>query len=392
MGLFSKTINLSADEIINRMNAIDKMIVAKDYDNAISEAKALEKEAPNYAAYHLGMCYHLGYGVEENPDRALSYYSSATSIDNHFLKSVWYMGGLLLFTAKEDYDQAIKWFENAEQLGEKDAGLFLALSYYKMAMQFRGYATKTLKLDEMTQANAVAVKYARLSQNKYLAIADSNADSITPSHWVCLGWCTQLLYNLACRGELSTNIVDDNSLTTWIGNSFKLVGGTMNEDLHAKFLAEAAYIFSVMDKCGWEIISEYFRASCGLLDSELHKSAKAFYRVRWHMKRIGELRSKVGPSVAAELERYMIDVNQRYEKMDKKYGSYVISFAQAGELPDLTPSYLEGQAPSPESCESFMQMYQEIRSMPVSSASEKSSTLKTFLTKGLIGVLKERKK
>lgn len=381
MGLFSARTKLTPDEILARMDAIEAKLGQQQYKEAFADATALEKEAKNYGAYHLGVMYHLGWGVAVDYDKALNYYNAATVIENRFISFVWYMGGLLYLHKLDKPDNAAEWLEKAEALGYPDAPLWLANAWFRSAMKFREYARRTLRMDECTQANYLATRNAIKAQNKYLEIGEKNPAAVPYDHAVCLGRCVQLLYNLSCRGELSMDVTSDNSFSSWLGNSFKVVGGTMNNELHARMLANATLTCDALDRWGLELVGEYFRAACGLLDAELHHSAEAFYRVRWHMKRIGEIRGRY--DYANQVGSLLTDVMESYEKMDKKYGANVVAMMREGKMPDLSASYLDGKVPDPESCQNFMDLVQQVRSAPATSTNSGKKE-----KKGLLGFLR----
>ena len=381
MGFFSRKPSLTPDEILERMNVVDALLNDDHYQDAYDAAMALEKEAKGYGSLHLALMYHGGWGVKEDYDKALSYYQAATVIDNHYLARVWYNGGHL-YIHLEDYDKAAEWLEKAEALGYDDSSLWLAFAWCNSAIKYRNYACKTLRINELTQANLVASNLAVKAQNKYMSLAQKDPDSVDSAHMVLMGRCALLLYNMACQGELSMDVTADNSLRSWVGNSFHMVAGSRNDAFHAQLLENAVCVFAVMEKAGHPIPAEYFRARCSLLDAEVHHSAEAFYRARWHMKRIGEFRAQE-PETFEEIHEMFMDVDEAYAKMDHKYGNTVTSMMRKGQHPDLSPSYPAGQAPAPESCKSFMDLLERIQSAPFQPVPENKEK------KGLLGFFRK---
>lgn len=383
---FSKKEVLTKEEIDEQLATIDYQLETGEYAEAMSLIKQLEKSEPNQVAYHLGLIYRCGWGVEPDEQKARMYFSKALSVTNNYTDYTWYFHGLYCFNDRK-YDDAIKAFKIAEEYGVEYAPVLLATTYSSAALDYRNLACRTLKMNELTQLNAVATKYAVLAENKYMEVADKFSDTMEIAHWVSLGRMAQLLYNMACRGELSMDISSDNSFGTWMQNSFKMMGGRYNDEMHQKMWGNVVTVCDFMDEHGMSVVAEYFRAACGLLDCELHSSAEALYRVRWHMKKVGELRATMQASASIELAGYMTDVTESFKKMDKKYGSYIVGMISAGQLPNISIAYPEGKAPAVESCENFMQMYHEIANAP-----KRTSNNTGFMNKGkkgLFGFLKK---
>lgn len=361
MGLFSKKPSLSETEIEEQLNIIMNLYTNERYEDVLHAARALERQAPGHGSYFLGMLYYTGEGVEEDCQKALMHFQKGTTVNNAVTEFCWQMGGIVLFS-DERYAEAAEWFVRAKELGADEDTVLpnLASCWAYLAFEHREKACKTLRMDQLTQTNAVVLNYTTNAQTTFLEVAKTYPESMDPCHWILLGRCAQLLYNMACRGELSMHMTDNNSLSTWLGNSFRMAGGANDQSLHDDMMYNVAMVCDAMDRGGRPLIGEYFRALCGLLDSQLHHSADAFYRVRWHMKRIDELRAL--DEDAAEIAESCDDIDDLFEKMQKKYDRMVMDMMRARQLPDLTPSYLPEKVPDPQSCAKFMVMFNDAAS------------------------------
>ncbi len=362
MGLFSSKPSLSEEEIDERLTAIADLYDQERYEELFREATELDKEAPGHGAFFLGFLYSMGEAVEEDAQKAMMYFRNGTNVNNYYTQQCWLLGGIQLFS-DDAYAEAIRWLERAREFGDDEDETALptiAACEAKLAFQYRERACNTLRMDELTQTNAVVVEYAVHAQDLFMECAKRFPESMEVYNWVMFGQCAELLYNMTCRGELSMNMTDSNSLSTWLGNSFRMAGGANDQKFHDEMLQNVAVVCDAMDVGGRPLIGEYFRAICGLLDSELHHSAEAFYRVRWHMKRIGELREI--DEDAEEIARLCGEVNILFKKMQKKYDRLVVDMMRRKQMPDLTPSYLPGKAPAPQSCAKFMAMLNDAAS------------------------------
>lgn len=260
-----------------------------------------------------------------------------------------------------NFDAAFHWLTKADQAGVSGTKARLAMCCYKLAVQLRDHATKQLNMSEYTQSNAAAIThYLNCQHLYYQSIRDSEErEEMNIEDYIILGRATSMLYNLACRGELSVDIVTDNTMMSYLTNSFKMVGGAMNDAEHEKWWNNAMNACALMDLGGFPIVGEFFRAECCLINSELHHSAEAYCRARWHLKRIGEMRSERGKYNVDDLVslfQSVGDIEDYSEKMGKKYSATLQSMLAEGRLPDLTPDYLPGKAPDPRSCKNFMKM------------------------------------
>ena len=408
MGFFSKSKipGLSGEEIKARLDELEKCFAAKDYETCIAKAQQLDREAPGYGSFHLGLCHELGYGTAADAAKALAYYEAAVEVEDEFTGPAYYRCGVLAMTTFFDANKAmdchttmLKNFQKAEEHGTAVAALYVAYSYNLLALDCRELATKTLRMSEISQANAVAVAHANASIAKYIQVVQQRPQDMDLFQWMRFGLNTVMLYKMACAGELAQGVQVEDSLKTLFKSSFRIVGSQMSGDKAQAMQAQNAALFDFIEQNGQRTVAEFFRADCALVDAGDHHSAEAFYRARWHMKMFGELRSKVTSTQDAETFANFtaIELEPLYEKMQKKYGGYVIDFARQGKLPDLTPSYLPEKAPAVESCQSFMDMVAELRGGAGGEApaaepqGKRKSTLAGFMLGGIRGYNKAKK-
>lgn len=295
--------------------------------------------------------------LNNESDEAMKWYLKAAEAGDDDA----YLAAGMHYMSEGDYETAVNWLLKADQAGVSGAKSRLAMCSYKYATDLRNYAATQLNMSEYTQANAAAIaQYLNCQYLYYQAIQDAQErESMIIEDYVVLGRATSMLYNLACRGELSVDMVTDNSMMSYFTNSFKMVSGAMNDAAHEKWWNNAMNACALMDLGGFPIVGEFFRAECCLTNSQLHHSAEAYCRARWHLKRVGEMRSERGRYDVDDLVslfQSVSDIEDNAEKMGKKYGASMQSMLAAGNLPDLTPDYLPGKAPDPRSCKSFMKM------------------------------------
>jgi len=405
------------------INAINTAVDEDDYDECFRLSQVLEEQYPPYGCYYLGMCHTLDWGVDGDPTEAINYFTTSikNGIEEasswYFGATVYYNceqyeeavewavkaynagekdASMIVgnaYNEMEQYDNAINWYIKAYNAGDNDAAFILgniyiikdqydeavkyltiadkngvsgaksklALCTFNYANELRNYAAKQISMSEYSQTNAAAItNYLNTQYLYYHAASDSEErEYMFISDYIILGRATSMLYNLAVRGELSVDMVEDNSIRSYFTNSFKLVSGAMNKAEHEKWWNNAMNACALMDVCGFPIVGEFFRAECCLTDCELNHSAEAYYRARWHLKNIGEMRGdikKYDMDDLVTLFQSVGDIEEHAEKLSKKYSASMQSMMSGGIMPDLTRDYPDGKAPDPKSCKSFMEM------------------------------------
>lgn len=356
MGLFSRKPKLSPEEILRRMDEIDGMIGRDEYRQAFAAAKELERFAPVHAAYFLGACYFKGWGVKQDTALAMSYLKKALDIDNEYLKDAYAMGGFALMDA-EEHGEALDWLLKAEELGATGLDWHIATTCADLAIELCEMAPEVYGTEDYADLAETMGSFADAAQSRFLALAFSDPDEMSYTDYIVLGRCVQLLYTLSCRGEMGRDTAEEAANRDLIGNDFP----DFPEGDDRRHLVAALYVCSVMDRYGWPIIGEYFRLACWLTDCDVHRSPEAFYRAKWHLKRIEELRARLDPELAEELDDTFEDLMDTYRAAENYFSSVIIDMAQAGMLPDISLSYPTGQAPAPESCAAFMRLYEKLR-------------------------------
>lgn len=434
-------------EINELIQKIDASIVEERYDDTARLSFELFKTEDASGYYYMGICYSNGYGMEEDCEKALACfdmsakkgYEKAESLllcaylmintqeyedaaeyaaeayalgeksaagaagcayhlsDNNAEAAKWYKRSFeagddeaLIYlgrisTEENDYEQAAIYLSEALKRNVEGARVAFSDACASYALELREYAAKQLNMSEYTQYNAAAVTNALQAQAEYTAAVDAEPDSMSVISWVLFGKMGQLMYNLACRGELNAQ-VSDNSAKSYISNSIRMTLASMSGDDHLEWWDNAMQICAIMDRHGAGIVAEYTRAGCCLLDAECHHSAQAFYRARWHMKRVGELRASQTLFDEEDMEilfNSMSEVDKSAQKLNKKYGAIVREMIQSGQYPDIQREYPDGMAPHPSECENFMSMYNDMQNPASASAATGKSAVKRLF--GIFG-------
>ena len=145
---------------------------------------------------------------------------------------------------------------------------------------------------------------------------------------------------------------------------------------------QAARIYGRMEQAGYGAMAEYFRASMCLADCG-KKNQAMFVNAKWHMDRARELSAGLNADQKKSYPEDFADVREEYGKMEKKYGKIMENRLRAGEFPNLSEDYPQGQAPAVEACKSFMDFANGLRNgVPVQAAAAKEPEKKK---KGLFG-------
>ncbi len=326
---------------------------------ALEKISELNRQYEHAADFYLGIAYFAGFGIDLDRDRARKYFQNAIRLHDNLEGDALYFIALG-YQSEENYQEALKYHLMAVDKDKEESFEQGAVCMYSIGVGYRKMAERTLKMDEFTAYNALAIQFACDSLSVFSSVVDDKKDMQTGS-WCCFGRAAEFLYTVACRGEFTTEIKEKNLFSSYFSSGLEIFSQRNNSELHEKYWECLVTVCDAMDGCGHEILGEYFRALGGLVDTEFHHSAQAFYRTRWHMKRIGELRSTVSPEKAEEIHSILGDIDARYNKMSKKYMALTDQMIRKGEYPILEPSYPEGKVPEVESCQNFMKMYNSCR-------------------------------
>jgi len=88
-----------------------------DYGRALDRYRELAERGSTYAQVFLGWMYHVGRGVEKDPDEAHRWYQRAADADS--ADGQFYLG--ILQWEKENYRAAVEWLEKAASRGHLPA-------------------------------------------------------------------------------------------------------------------------------------------------------------------------------------------------------------------------------------------------------------------------------
>ena len=369
-------------EAINQHLAnIDEYYAAGDYAAIFREAKVLYDGTDGTYPYFLGACYLNAWGTQCDYYWAAKYLEEAAKHKDNYDYACHLAG--LAYYRKAEYPQAIEWLAKAEEAGVNDAIVFLADAAAAAALNLWPKVSNYIIPAEFAQGVEIVKQYIAIAMDKYEKAALTTPQLMSNAFWCGFGNMGILLYHLSTRGCLNIEDNQNSLFSSMVSAGFQMLGSQWDHEAHRNIYQIGVTICDFMADNGAELVSEYFRAFLSLLESERHNSAEAFYRARWHMKRIGELRKEVDPQAAEEVAGYLKDVDIKYQLQNRKYGSMVISMMRSGRLPDISVSYGEGRVPAVESCENFMNMFNEEQAMAAqaqaSAAQTKGNSITGFL-------------
>ncbi len=101
----------------------------KQLTDRFSELLALVEAKDEHAVFVLASCCENGWGISQNADRAIKYYSMIA--DSNILAQ-YNLGCVLISEEKKDYRAAIPWFEKAMANGDKEARFNLGYCYLQL--------------------------------------------------------------------------------------------------------------------------------------------------------------------------------------------------------------------------------------------------------------------
>lgn len=378
----SKGENVSEERVAQLKNKVWEAIAYDNYTEAFSLASELWELSADSANHILGVMYTNGWGVSADYKTALKYFKKSVQVHDEDEASSWYMGGMLLLFQK-DYANAIKWLVNAEKMGEKDAKPMIAQCYYSTALDMRAFACRVSDAGKYSQANAAAIKTAIAAQDIYMDVAES--EELDMLSWVAVGRMAQMLYNIACRGEFDMQTTSIGLRGSYFKSSLDIFGGACDIKSPETWRQNVVNVCAAMDEHGMSTVGEYFRAIYSMTDSELNKSASAFYRAKWHLRRAEQLSRSIDPKAKDDLREVLSDIDESCRKLENEYGQAVISMMRSGELPNITLSYPAGKAPEVEGCDDFMNMLKAVKSSGAGTSEGTSSEKLKGIKKKLFG-------
>ncbi len=345
---------ITQEAIQQHLDNIDVHFANNDHAAIFNEAKLLSEGTNGQYSYFYGACYLNGWGTETNLALAAHYLVMAANHRDTYNYAC-YLAGLAFYRQRK-YPEAIEWLIKAEKEEVTDAPLFLADSCAGVALELWNKVRYYSIPSEFAEGVKMVKAHLFLAIEKYMVGADASPNIINNDLWLGFGRMALLLYNLSSSGVLDADELNGDSLMDMFDAGMHMIGAKWDMDAHNEIFGYSIEICDFMAERGAELVAEYFRAYLSLLESERHKSAEAFYRARWHMKRVGELRNQMDPLAANQVVIAMQDIDDKYRLVEHKYGNAVLGMMRNGRLPDLTVSYGQGKAPDPQSCQNFMQM------------------------------------
>lgn len=346
-------------EIEQRMREIEDM----SEEDAFRAALALEKDAPEAAAVTLSNAYLLGRVTDQDFQRCLDYAKLGLRKypDNGLL---WYLGGVAS-DLLEDYVTAINMLSKAREFEgfELVAATSYASSCYSYACQLRNVAAGTLRIDVYSKGNYQAAVWYAECAGIFAQVADQDDTALSDTDWQIYTAAANMLLAMAYQGQLTDLGAADNRVGSWLSASFKALDAKM-DDGQKDFWKEYCYGACVqMDRAGKHLVAETLRTYTCLLECRFEHSGDALYRAQWHYGKVRDLLKTADEDERDAWNKYCGDLYGEYTEMKRKYGSIALNKMLDGILPNLAPSYPEGEAPDPESCAGFMEEFHRERDM-----------------------------
>lgn len=350
---------MTEEEIAQRLSEMEQM----SDEAACRAALALEKDAPEAAAVILTKAYLLGAGVERNnalctqyAQRALSKYPDRGDL--------WLYGGTA-YSNMEEYSSAVNFLKKAMEC--PDMGEYAAASYanncFQLACQLKSASNHTWKINEYNAANFSAAAWYAESVGCYCQTAQNGVCELDTSDWFIYGTGLRFLLEMCYHGQLANLGTQDNSVGSWITGSFKALESKMDVEQQRFWKDCCLRACAQMDQAGQTMIAETFRACfCGYI-AKFEHDAGAYYRAKWHYARCYELLKTADEEGHEYWNSFHDIIMEAYNSAGKSYGSMAVNQMLDGVLPNLAPSYPEGETPDPESCASFMEEFHRERDM-----------------------------
>ncbi|MBS6397874.1 MAG: hypothetical protein KH452_12130 [Clostridiales bacterium] len=374
---------MDEDERKRRSKEIDDLLAADKNKEAYAKTLELEKLDKDAAGLHLSYFYFMGECVREDKKEALKRiekYVRRVPDDSEG----WLMYGQYLRADGNEPDAA-SCFEKAAGMGNVQGNINLAGSCKILADLHRNEAAGTLNAKTYADNNNYAVTLYIRCMAIYDQMVQKYPKELDDSDWQGYGRAADMMYFLSLTGEVKKVNTADPESQNYLNMGLKIVSGKGDIREQRYWKVNAAKVYGQMEQAGYTVMAEYFRASMCLYACSEKKQQPQFVNAKWHMDRAQEL---YGSLNAAQKESYpedFSDVQELYQKMEKKFGKIADNRLRSGEYPDLSEDYMPGQAPAMESCKRFMEYLNALQSGAPAPAPSKEPEKKK---KGLFGFLR----
>lgn len=349
---------ITKEEIEQLQGQIDEHYASGDMEQLFEVAKELYSSTDNRYGYFLGTCYLNGWGTPSNPAVSIPYLHNAAQYGDNYNYAC-YLSAIAHYRCRE-FKDAYNWFVKAQEAGINDSLALFADSAAGCAFT-KWDEVRNIQFSPtgITQGVERVKIYMSVAIEKYMQAAEEQPETMNSALFCGYAKLMILLYNMSTWGVLGLDFATADSLGGMVSGGLQQLGNMMNTEEHDKVLFKCITGAQFIEKHGYPLVAEYLRAFLALLESSRDHSAAAFYRARWHMKRIGELREY--EKDAAVVKNIFADIDSHYDKAEKKYGASVMNMMRAGQLPDLKKSFLPEMAPAIDSCKNFMDLYWSVR-------------------------------
>lgn len=357
---------ITKEKIEQLQERIDEHFAAGDMEQLFEVAKELYSSTNNQYGYFLGACHLNGWGTPSNPAVAIPYLHNAAQYGDTYNYAC-YLSAIAHYRCRE-FKDAYNWFVKAQEAGITDGLALFADSAAGCAFAKWDEVRVQFAQSEVTQGAEWVKMYMGVAIEKYMQAAEEQPETMNSALFCGYARLMLLLYNMGTTGMLDMDIVTFNSLEGIVAGGLQALGKMLDTEEHDKVLFKCITGAQFIEKHGYPLVAEYLRAFLAIMESSRDHSAAAFYRARWHMKRIGELRSH--EKDAELVKNSFSDIDEHYQKAERKYGATVLNMMRAGQLPDVKKSFLPEKAPAIDSCKNFMDLYYSVRNGAQQSTSQ----------------------
>ncbi len=359
---------ITKEEIEQLQRQIDEHFASGDMGQLFEVAKKLSAGTNSQYGYFIGTCYLNGWGTQPNPAAAIPYLHNAAEYGDNYNYAC-YLSAIAHYRCRE-FKDAYDWFVKAQEAGINDSLALFADSAAGCAFEKWDEVRTRFSQSEVTQGAEIVKYYMSDAIIKYMQAAEEHPETMNSALFCGYAKLMILMYNMGTTGMLDMDVVTSDSLGGIVSGGLQALGKMLNTEEHDEVLFRCVTGAQFIEEHGYPLVAEYLRAFLAILESSRDRSAAAFYRARWHMKRIGELRNC--EKDAELVQSIFADIDDHYDKAEHKYGATVLNMMRQGQVPDLKKSFLPDMAPDIDSCKNFMDLYYSVRNQVQQSAPKDS--------------------
>ena len=356
--LFGKP-KLAPEERRARVEEIEALIEADKSAEAYAKAQELEKLDPAAAGLSMAHFCLTGENVREDAAAAERYAAKYTRSVQDDARG-WQRLGYAQIAQKKTEEAAAS-LAKAYHMGNAESGVMLAAAWRLMADALRNEAAGTLNVSVYNQANGQALKLYTQACVLYEKLGGEHPGLLGDADWQGYGRALDMMYSLSLNGEAKSIPARDKELANYLSMAQTFAQGKKDLVSHAYWLAAGVRGCALMEKAGYRVLAEYFRAGL-CLDACGAKKGEMLMNAKWHLDRAAELDSTLTAEQRSDYQNDFADFREQYARMQKKYGRAMEAALKKGQLPNLAGEYPAGAAPAPDSCARFMQSASAVQS------------------------------